>query len=301
MISRWPLLGLVVVTMSVVAASNAARLLAQAGGAASSAAFEVASVKPNKSGDARIMFGIQPGGRFTATNTTVQELIRAAYDIQFPGQLEGGPDWVRSERFDVLAKAPEGTAVTNRQNIAPLLRSLLTDRFKLAVRRENREMDTYDLVLARGDRKTGERLVPSTVDCAARGRGPARGASQTGPPQAPPAPGAPPSCGIFMGLGRVMAGGVTMAQVATLLSPRVSRIVNDKTGLAGSYQFELEFTPDQMPNIPAGGLPPGVELPPADGPSLFTALQEQLGLKLESSRGPVEVIVIQGIERPSED
>jgi uncharacterized protein (TIGR03435 family) len=268
----------------------------------SAPAFEVASVKPNKSGDQRIMFGVQPGGRFTATNTTVQELIRQAYDIQFPGQLEGGPDWIRSERFDVLAKAPEGTADLTRDIVSPMLQSLLADRFMLTIRRERREMATYDLLLARDDGTLGDRITVSTADCAPRGRGPgARGAAPSGPPPGPPAPGSPPSCGMFMGLGRVSAGNVTMAEVARMLSPRMNRIVTDKTGLTGPYQFEIEFTPEQMPNVPPGGLPPGIEPPPSDGPSLFTALQEQLGLKLESSRAQVDVFVIERIERPTED
>ncbi len=267
-------------------------------------AFEVASVKPNKSGDQRIMFGIQPGGRFTATNAPVVELIRQAYNIQFSGQLEGGPEWMRSDRFDVLAKAPEGTGDLNRDLVSSMLQSLLADRFSLRIRRDRREMDTYDLVVARGDGTLGDRLTVSTADCASRGRGAgagARGAGPSGPPPGPPAAGAPPPCGMFMGLGRVSAGNVTMAEVARMLAPRVNRIVEDKTGLTGRYQFELEFTPDQLPNTPPGGLPPGVEPPPSDGPSLFTALQEQLGLKLESARGAVEVIVIEQLERPTED
>jgi uncharacterized protein (TIGR03435 family) len=303
MTARLTIAAVTVVTMSVASVTQAPDLRAQEAGAVS-AAFEVASVKPNKSGDQRIMFGIQPGGRFTATNTTVLELIRNAYGIQFPGQLEGAPDWIRSERFDVLAKAPEGTPDLNRDIVAPMLQALLAGRFQLAIRTETREMATYDLVLSRSDGKPGAGLVPSSADCAARGRGQgpgARGAAPQGPPPGPPARGTVPPCGMFMGPGRVAAGHVTMAQVATMLSPRVSRIVTDKTGLPGAYQFELEFTPDQVPNAPPGGLPPGLELPPADGPSLITALQEQLGLKLESTRAPVEVFVIERIERPTED
>ncbi len=267
-------------------------------------AFEVASVKPNRSGDMRIMFGVQPGGRFTATNTTVLEILRQAYDVQFPGQLEGGPEWIRSERFDVLAKAPAGAPELSRETIGPMLRSLLRDRFSLAVHTDAREMPSYDLVVARTDRRLGEGLVVSTAECAPRGRGPgpgARGGAPGGPPPGPPAPGAPPPCGVFMGLGRISAGNVTMAEVVRLLAPRVNRLVVDKTARDGRYQFELEFTPDQTPGIPPGGLPAGVELPPSDGPSLFTALQEQLGLKLDSSRAQLDVIVIDRIERPTED
>ena len=111
---------------------------------------------------------------------------------------------------------------------------------------------------------------------------------------------------MMMGIGSLAAGGVSMTQLAATLSQRVGRTVIDKTGLSGSYEFNLDFTPDQMP--PAGGPgatpPPGAPpLPPVDpnGPSIYTALQEQLGLKLDSQRGPVEVIVIDSIDRPTDD
>ena len=260
-------------------------------------AFEVAAVRPNKTGDGRVMLGIQPGGRFTATNVTVEELIRTAYGLRFPGQLDGGPGWIRSERFDVIAKAPEGALIPGRDAISAMLRALLAERFKLATRTEAREMATYDLVLARGDGRLGERLVQSTRDCSPA----SRGARAGGAPPAPGAPGSAPACGVFMALGRISAGGVPMAQVATELSRRVDRFVTDKTGLPGSWEFELEFTPDQRPGVARGTLPPGVEPPPADAPSLFTALQEQLGLKLEPSRGAVDIVVITAVERPEID
>ena len=267
--------------------------------------FEVASVKPNKSGENFIRFGLQPGGRFTAQNVPARELIRFAYNVQ-PFQIEGGPGWLSSDRFDVTAKA-EGEL----PNVGPgqsgpvqqMMQNLLADRFKLKVHRESKEMPIYALVLARSDGKLGKQIEPSTTDCAAmrgRGAGPGRG-GPGGPPPAPPQPGERPQCGMFMGFGSVGAGDVPLEQLAQLLSGRVQRIVVDKTGLTGRYSFNMEFTPDQMP--PPGAAPPGVQLPAVnpDGPSIFTALQEQLGLKLESTRGPVETLVIDSIEQPTPD
>ena len=264
-------------------------------------AFEVASVKPNKSGDGRIFFQMQPGGRFTATNVPLRELIRFAYGIQ-TFQLVGGPDWIGSERFDIVAKA-EGDLPPSPLGGSPgpmqmMVRTLLVERFKLAVHNETRDLPVYALVMARADGRLGPQLRASQVDCAAlmaaaRGRG--------GPPPAPPRTGERPPCGMFGGFGRMAAGGVPVAQLATNLSQRVNRVVLDRTGLTGLYEFELEFTPDQLPQGPP---PPGAPpLPPIDpnGPSIFTALQEQLGLKLDAQRGPVEVLVIDHVEQPTEN
>jgi bla regulator protein BlaR1 len=269
--------------------------------AIASEAFEVASVKPNKSGDGRIFFQMQPGGRFTATNVPVRELIRMAYGIQ-NFQLVGGPDWIGSERFDIVAKAesdpPPSPPGGPPGPMLMMVRALLVERFKLAVHNETKDLPIYALVMARADGRLGPQLRASQVDCAAlmaaaRGRG--------GPPPAPPRPGERPPCGMFGGFGRIAAGGVSMAQLAMNMSQRVNRVVLDRTGLTGLYEFELEFTPDQMPQGPP---PPGAPpLPPIDpnGPSIFTALQEQLGLKLDAQRGPVEVLVIDGVEQPTPD
>jgi len=267
--------------------------------------FEVASVKPNKSGEGFIRFGLQPGGRFTAQNVPARELIRFAYNVQ-PFQIEGGPGWVNSDRFDVTAKAEGDFPPTGPGQSGPvqlMMQNLLADRFKLKVRRETKEMPVYELVLARSDRRLGKQIEPSTVDCVAmrgRGAGPG-GRGPGGPPPSPPQPGERPQCGMFMGIGSVGAGDVTIEQLAQLLSQGVRRMVVDKTGLTGRYSFNIEFTPDQMP--PPGAAPPGVQ-PPAvnpDRPSMFTALQEQLGLKLESARGQVETLVIDSIEQPTPD
>ena len=272
--------------------------------------LEVASIKPNKSSDNRVMLGIQPGGRFTATNVTLRMLIRNAYQLQ-EFQITGGPNWIADERFDIVAKAETGDGIGDpfraEANGQPsrgqlMIRALLADRFKLVVHNEDKEMPIYALVLARGDGKLGPQLKVSETDCAAMiaaGRGRGRGPM---PPPGPPQPGTPMQCGIRIGPGNMAVGGSPMTQVATSLAMFAGRIVVDKTGLAGNYDFTLSWTPDQMPG--AGQRPPGApEPPPIDpnGPSLFTAVQEQLGLKLDSQRGPVAMLVIDRAERPTEN
>jgi uncharacterized protein (TIGR03435 family) len=278
--------------------------------------FEVASVKPNKSGENFVRFGMQPGGRFTVQNAPVIEVLRFAYAAQ-PFQIEGGPAWIRSDRFDITARGdlpagpPVGPPPGQLGPVQFMTQALLADRFKLKVRRESKEMPIYALVLARSDGRLGKQLEPSKVDCAAlaaaRGRGGAdvtRGGGPGGPgrggPPPPPAPGERPRCGIFGGFGSMGGGGISMEQVALVLSQRVNRVVVDKTGLTGLYEFTLEFTPEQLP--PPGTLLNG-QAPQIDpnGPSIFTALQEQLGLKLDSQRGPVEMLVIDNIEPPTPD
>ena len=286
-----------------------AAAMAAAGQDTGSPAFEVASIKPNKSGDGRVLIGFQAGGRYTATGITVRMLVQQAYRIQ-PFQLFGAPDWLASDRFDIVAKA-EGDVAPGPDGPLPLmLRGLLADRFKLAVHTETRELPIYALVKARSDGRLGPQLNRATVDCAAARGGPAgrgavpdafRGRGGGGPAFGP---GVRPPCGQLIGPANIAAGGVTMAQLATLLSGRVNRIVVDRTGMTEHFDLDLSWTPDQMPQMPPGALPPGAPpLPPIDpnGPSLFTAVQEQLGLKLESTKGPVEVLVIDRVEQPTED
>jgi len=270
--------------------------------------FEAASVKPNKSGDGRIALFFQPGGRFMATGVTLKMLIGAAYGTAAPlpdYQLIGGPDWIGSDRFDIIAKA-EGDPQPGPQGPPPImflmLRTLLADRFKLAVHTESRELPIYALVMAKADGKRGPQLNPAAVDCAAL-----RGARGNAPPPGPPpVPGnfERPPCGIRIAPGTMLGGGMTMAQLSNALArlPVVNRTVDNRTALAGAFDFDLKWTPPQVQSAasPPPGAPP---LPPIDpdGPSLFTAVQEQLGLKLESTKGPVDVVMIDRAERPTED
>jgi uncharacterized protein (TIGR03435 family) len=268
----------------------------------------VASVK-RSSGDGpggRIM--MQPG-RIVISGMPVRTLIRQAYGQLQDFQIVGGPNWMNSDRFDIEAKL-EDTAPSAEANRA-MQQQLLVDRFKLKFHRETRELPVFALVLMRSDGKLGSGLKPSAPDCkeqmlaGARGRGgPPPGARGGQPPSPTAVPfDGPVPCGTRGGgPGRLRAGGMTMATFATMLSGPTQRVVVDKTGLTELYDLDLTYTPspDQMPT---GAPPPGVELPPVDpnGPSLFTALQEQLGLKLESQRGPVDVLVIESLEPPTEN
>ncbi|HUP40091.1 MAG TPA: TIGR03435 family protein, partial [Vicinamibacterales bacterium] len=278
-------------------ASGALRAQAPSGGG-DKPKFEVASVRQNTGDDGKVMIGIQPGGRFNAVNVPLWDLIRQAYAIQRT-QLVGAPDWAESARYDIVAKAE--TDIPRMGPGAPIgplnymLQDLLEDRFKLRVHRETRELPVYALTFAKTDRTLGQGLRASTVGCAAvmRGRG-ARG----GPPPGPPPPGERPQCGMRVAPNQVLAGGVSLAQLTQMLSQFTQRIVLDRTGLDGNFDIDLTFTPERMPQgAPPPGAPP-LTIDP-NGPSLFTALQEQLGLKLESERAPVEVLVIDHVERPT--
>jgi uncharacterized protein (TIGR03435 family) len=243
----------------------------------------VASVKPNNAVDARSFSEYSPGGRFTATAVTVASLLRIAYRIQ-PYQLVGAPGWISTKRYDIAAKAEDNPAPSQQV----LLRSLLRDRFKLAIHNETREQPIFALTVARTDAKLGPQLTASSFDCAKYLAG----------PHPPPEPGHTPTCATRIGPGALYGKAISMAQLATSLAPFANRFTIDKTGLPGGFDVELTWIPDQpSPNL-AGSLPPD---PPqnSSGPSIFAALQEQLGLKLVSEKGPVAVLVVDHLEEPS--
>jgi uncharacterized protein (TIGR03435 family) len=285
------------ITLAVVAMAAVARPSLPAQNSASQTPrFEVVSVKRNTSGGAGGYWGLQPGGRFMASNTSVRQLIRTAFGLQ-PYQLTGDADWLQSERYDIQAKAPDGDVATG-EAMNVMLQAMLADRFTLKARRETRESPVYELVVARGDGRLGEHLRQTSADCVANlGRG------TLGPLPPLIGPRDPLPCGVMnSGGNRLYAGGRTMAQLATMLVPQVQRMVVDKTGLTGLYDFDLQFLPD-----PVGGgrtadgavvrfLPAGDDVPP-----LMTAIEQQLGLKLQATRGAVEYLVIESIERPMED
>jgi uncharacterized protein (TIGR03435 family) len=249
--------------------------LVTAGSLAAQTLSYVASVKSNNAVDARGLSEYSPGGRFTATAVTVASLIRTAYRIQ-GYQLVSAPGWFSTKRYDISTKADESPAPTQQT----LLRALLKDQFKLVVHDETREMPVFALVLARSDGRPGPKLVKSDFDCAAYA------ASAHPPPQ----PGGTPTCGARSNTGVFVGKAVAISQLATSLGVFAGRFVIDKTGLAGSYDMDLAWTPDGAPDEAAGG--------GADGPSLFTALQEQLGLKLVPERGPVNVLVVDRAAEP---
>jgi bla regulator protein blaR1 len=254
-------------------------------------AFDVTSVKPNKSGDGRIAMLPAANGGWSATNVTLGMLIRIAFQLQ-DNQIVGGPKWLFDDRFDVLGSGNAPGAAPSL--LFPKLQTLLADRFSLATHTETRELPMFALVRA-GQDKLGPNLKPSTAtDCPV---------ASPGPGNSRPIPLSPAQmqvCGIMLGPGRLSSGHVTLEQLASNLSRLVGSIVLDKTGLEGFYGFTLEYTPD--PSLSGRGdlpgPPPGLDVAVIAGPSLFSAVQEQLGLKLESTKGPVSVLVIDRAEQP---
>jgi uncharacterized protein (TIGR03435 family) len=260
--------------------------------------FEAASIKPSNP-DNPPGQGIQrqPGGRFRTINAPARMLITFAYQIQ-GYQLVGGPDWISSERYDIVAKMegdpPPVIPGSGADHMMLATRTLLTDRFNLKIRKETRELDIYALTMARPGGKPGPKLIPARGGCS-----PEELAARRGAP--PPSQGGPPSvvCGIQQGPGRIRFGNYPLSLFANGISARVGRAVVDRTGLTGNWEFEIEFQAEVLP----GQLPPGATPPPVDpdAPNLFTAIQEQLGLKLDATRGPVEVWVIDSIDHPMPD
>jgi uncharacterized protein (TIGR03435 family) len=299
----WTVVLITIGTTLPIGTLDAPRVCAQvpAESAANSPGFEVASIKPNKSSDVLSSAALQ-GGRFTATNITLRELIRVAYDVQ-NAQIAGGPSWIGSERFDIEAKAEgDPTLAASPRSMLLMVRRLLRERFKLTAHTEMRELQAYALVMDRTDRRMGPELRQSQVDCAA-----VMAAARTQPSPLPfPPPGERQLCDMFIGAPpRFAAGGVSMAQLATSLSRLVKRTVLDRTLLTGTFDFELQWTPEGLPQRSPDAVDQPIRLNGSDvdpnGPSIFTALREQLGLKLESKDGPVDVLVVDSASRPNPD
>jgi uncharacterized protein (TIGR03435 family) len=245
--------------------------------------FEVASIKQNRSNSAAWSMTMPPGGRFNFSNATPDTIIRWAYRLQ-DLQLAGMPSWASSARFDVVARS-ESTPPPDEARMQSMMQTLLAERFKLVAHREARELPIYALVLARADRQPGPALRSSQVDCAA-----VAAAART---STPPPLGNRPLCGVRMGSGSMIAGGLTMPRLVANLTRVVDRIVVDRTNLAGAFDIDLHWAPEQSS-------PDAAPVDP-NAPSIFTAMQEQLGLKLDSTRAPVDVLVIDHVERPAED
>ena len=255
--------------------------------AQTSPAFEVASVKPNKSGTTQANISMPPNG-VAFVNLPLRGIIQIAFGINQPWKLVGIPEWAATERYDITARAA-GPITQEERRL--MLQALLKDRLKLVSRLENREVSVLALMLARSDGKLGRNLVESKGCIEPRNAAAAREAA---PPDAPMT-----ICGPKQGgAGRLVLTGTTIPQFTNLLALMLSSTVVDKTGLTGRYDLDLTFTPERT--LPEGVLPG----PPADpnGPSIYTALREQLGLKLESQKDQEEVLVIDRVERqPSEN
>ena len=255
--------------------------------------FEVASIKPNNSDSGISGSRLQPDGSYVVTNASLRALIMSAHGLNSVTEryrLVGGPGWIDSERFDVRAKGPEKVSGVE---VRQMLRSLLEARFRLVVRRETRDSPMYALVLARRDGRTGPDLTTSSLDCASAEvltLGPGSGSGGAGSDTK--------RCGFastYDGRGGMISGGRRpIGDLAEALHARLSRPVVDRTGLTGAYDFTLRWTPETLANLPRDpSVTPG---PMNDGTSLLAALEEQLGLKLESQRGPLEYVVIERVE-----
>ena len=283
--------------------------------AAPAVAFDVASVKPsnpnpdpaNPLSQIALMLP-QPGGRLTATNTPLRMLIMAAFELKQDAQLTGGPPDLLAAKYDITAKAP--VAFIGKE-LPQLLRTLLADRFKLKTHTETRELPLYDLVLARSDGRLGPEMKPSTSDCAKAEQVAAEQAAALAQGDVASFVGKPRACSVSTDtsggpLNLMMRGdGQEMKQIVEILSQFTGRAVRDKTGLTGRYDFAMKLDLQMLlalakrmgANVPAAA----ANIPQSDGSSLTTALNEQLGLKLESTRAPVDVVVVDSVEAPVAD
>jgi len=272
----------VLITVAIVATLTSVR--------AQQKTFEVASVKQHPVSQVTpSLMTAEPGGRFTARNIPLRLLIRTAYLIQ-DDQIVDAPSWIGTDRFDISAKAEDGSSPAD---LVPMLQALLAERFKLTFHRDTRELSMFELQLSRTDGVLGPNLKKN--ECVPDLNAP------------PSAPGGPPRCGtISNGFGRLTLIAQPISVMAQFLGPSVNRVVVDRTGLTGSYDVDLTWTPDRLPPRPPGAPPDqpirvnGAEIDP-NGPSIFTAIREQLGLKLESGRWPVQVLAIDHVEQPSPD
>jgi uncharacterized protein (TIGR03435 family) len=255
--------------------------------------FEVATIKPNRLDSNRVNLDLQPGGRFVATNVSLQVLISVAYGDPLPlppNRMVMNAKWIggtqgagyaTAERFDVEAKA-DGDLAQNQ--LPSALQKLLADRFKLVVHHETKELPAYSLLLDRADGRLGPRMKRSDVDCSDPREFTAKNADGTS------------KCG-FRSTPGSAKGRVTITNLARFFTSVTvdHRPVEHRTGLEGTFDFELDWTPE-LP-VPADA----PLAPPADpnGPSVFTAVKEQLGLKLEPRKQPVDILIVDRAERPT--
>lgn len=235
-------------------------------------AFEVATIKPSNPDSPGKGININRARQFTTRNTTLSDLVTFAYGLH-PKQLVGAPDWVRKDKFDILAK-PDADGMPNDKQIKTMMQKMLADRFQLAFHREKQDLSVYAIVIG----KDGQKLTPSGGD-----------------------PNSLPGIGSGGGLGNLIVRNATIGDFSGFMQFMImDKPVVDQTGLQGRFNFTLKWTPDefQYPNF-AGPKP----RPPADTadapPDLYSAIQQQLGLKIESTKAPVDVLVIDKVSKPS--
>ena len=243
---------------------------------ASRQAFTVVSVRRNMTNDVGSNIMDRADGGFTMLNVPVSALISRAYPPAVPLDMVGLPRWATTDRYDVSTTSSIASPTAEQRR--DMLRTLLADRFKLVAHTDRREQPAYDLVLARTDRRLGPGLTAATVDCEEK-----------------TAVTAPSRCRLVEGSNRV-EGDTTIAWLASFLRTVAGRPVVDKTGLKGSYHVTMTYDRGAPPPA-SGAAPPSFSAVP----SIFTAVQEQLGMKLEPSRAFEELLVIDRLERPSEN
>lgn len=264
--------------------------------------FDVASVKRSAPDAGASMVG-DGRGQYQAINVPVRVTITNAWNLR-DHQVVGAPDWLARDRFDIVAKEPDGTFTDEQRRL--MMQALLIERFKLQVHLETREMPLYNLVLLRADGRLGPDLKPTAVNCAALRKERAAGSAEPAGParRVTLDESVPCSQRAFFGPQGVTINhsGRTLEQIAATLSTYADRTVVNKTGLTGEYDILLKFRPEA--GGPMGSLAPPLSTsadPSSDLATLRIAAQEQLGLRLESARGPVQVLVIDSISPPTEN
>jgi uncharacterized protein (TIGR03435 family) len=262
--------------------------------APAAASFDVASVKPNKDGGPSSV-RVTPGGTLSVTNNNLRNIIRNAWNIT-NDQIVGGPDWLDSDRFDITAKA---SRPFSQDEARGMLKALLAERFGLVTHHEVRDLPVFVLVRARKDGTLGPQMKKSDLDCAALFASVTAGGKM---PERLPNGNLPCGMSVRAAQGQVVGSPASMEQLTRNLVGGVGRIVVDKTELPGYYDFTITFAPESVGGA-AAAAGPLAGAPAADpgAPSLFTAMQEQLGLKLEPGREPIQVLVIDRAERPAAD
>jgi len=254
----------------------------QQSGSGATPRFEVASIKRSTLADTDFRYGARPGGGWSMVNASISTMIHEAYPTQ-TRELVGAPDWVRDDRYDVEAKAG---GETTREQLSVMLQALLAERFKLAIHTETRDRPVFALTVARSDGRLPPGLIRSKIDCEALNAARRAGRPLEGPT---PANGAPP-CAWSMSAStsiELRFGGLPLSRLSDALGRPDGRVVIDKTGLSGNYEFTLRYSSETNPAV--------------DTLSLFPALEEQLGLKLVPDRAQLPVLVLDRIERPTDN
>ena len=265
--------------------------------------FDVVSIKPSPPGT-RQRLAIEPGGRFIAEGVQLNLLVALAYHLQANYQLSGPQPWMATDSWTIEAKAdgiteiPHWTPPFIPDVIAVRLQSLLADRFALKTHFETRDMQIYSLVLDKSPAKLKPVEAPSDNAPAA----PVGAQSASAPGSTSSATPAPPPGAVLAGPGRIIASAITMSQLVALLNRLMDRPVIDHTNLQAHYNVSLQFDPASSPHW--FGPPPtngaaATQSAPSEDPSIFVALQQQLGLKLEAAKEPVQVLVIDSAQRPT--